>query len=112
MFHSFQCTTSFPGITLRMRVCIIHRGTARAHLGTYFGFGNKVQWLSNVNCRGDERHLALCPATTGRAASCWTNQQAGVTCDVDRIGEPRCELTSAIMCFFCLFVLRAKNDLS
>ncbi|KAK2171422.1 hypothetical protein NP493_1069g00043 [Ridgeia piscesae] len=61
-------------------------GTARAHLGTYFGFGNKVQWLSNVNCRGDERHLALCPATTGRAASCWTNQQAGVTCDVDRIG--------------------------
>ena len=66
------------------------RGIARDRLGAYFGGGSGTTWLSNVNCRGDERHLALCPATTNYTSSCGKNKEAGVTCDVDNIGEPRC----------------------
>ncbi|KAI0232903.1 hypothetical protein LSAT2_016836 [Lamellibrachia satsuma] len=63
-----------------------YTGTARARLGTYFGFGSGVTWLNDVNCRGDERQLASCPATIGDAVTCEQNQEAGVTCDFNNIG--------------------------
>lgn len=54
----------------------------------YFGEGSGPVWLNKVNCNGDERHLGLCGHAKMEAIGhCQHLEDAGVTCNVDQIGQ-------------------------
>ncbi|KFQ31488.1 Scavenger receptor cysteine-rich type 1 protein M130, partial [Merops nubicus] len=46
----------------------------------YFGRGSGSIWLDDVNCRGEEKLLAQCPARPWGEHNCGHGEDAGVVC--------------------------------
>ncbi|KFP69434.1 Deleted in malignant brain tumors 1 protein, partial [Acanthisitta chloris] len=49
--------------------------------GAQFGRGEGIIWLDEVNCTGEETHLATCPARPWGVNDCYHGEDAGVVCE-------------------------------
>ncbi|XP_078579964.1 neurotrypsin-like isoform X3 [Branchiostoma floridae x Branchiostoma japonicum] len=60
-----------------------YTGTSLARTGSYFGRGEGVIQLDNVDCVGTETSLDMCPHPAWQAHDCSHKEDAGVICDFD-----------------------------
>ncbi|XP_009081607.1 PREDICTED: deleted in malignant brain tumors 1 protein-like, partial [Acanthisitta chloris] len=56
--------------------------------GAQFGRGEGIIWLDEVNCTGEETHLATCPARPWGVNDCYHGEDAGVVCEGALSPEP------------------------
>ena len=55
-------------------------GAAAYSEGARYGRSRGPIWLSNVQCRGNEKNIALCAHSYWGKTNCTHNQDIGITC--------------------------------
>lgn len=55
-------------------------GALAAPGGAFFGEGTGPVWLSELNCRGNEGQLGICPHRGWKAHICSHEEDAGIVC--------------------------------
>ncbi|XP_060593205.1 deleted in malignant brain tumors 1 protein-like [Ruditapes philippinarum] len=100
----FVCNTNFgsPDATVVCRTLGFNAGKGYLDYFGYFGFGDGLYWLDNLDCHGNESHIFNCTSNPFGENNCNVNQAVGLFCSGQK--ELDCEnqkpCISSINCSF------------
>ena len=81
------CNIGFTDATAMVICSMLGYGYVGQVIGNIYGAGSGIIWLKNVQCSGNEKHIADCPNSSWGHQNCSHNDDIAISCIADSTEE-------------------------